>query len=278
VSSANDIEPPFGTFAPRGLTRLLIEASRRTAFGRGEPRKLIWRIVKSSGQSRFDMTVDGLRMRLNPLDSSLERGLLLRPQKVYPKELGFLRKALASGGTLVDAGANVGAMSLPFARMPGVGILAVEPGLVALGRLRFNIAANGLRNVRVDASALSDANGRARFFAHGGDTKLSGLGEAWAAGDEIEVQTKTFAALLAEYEVRPPYVLKIDVEGHEDRVLIPFFASEPPALWPGHVLIETIERQGVPKCVSFMQAHGYRKIFSTPQNTGLRLESVDAKR
>jgi FkbM family methyltransferase len=271
-------DPPFGTFAPRGFNRLLIEASRHTFLGHGEPRKLIWAAVRSGRQECFDMDVDGVRMRLHPLDSSLERGLLLRPQKVYPKELGFLRQALASGGTLVDVGANVGAMSLPFARMPGVNIVAVEPGPIALGRLRFNVAANGFRNVRVDNSALSDNNGTARFFAHAGDTKLSGLGEAWAEGVEVEVRTKTFAALLAEYQVRPPYILKIDVEGHEDRVLMPFVSSSSPALWPGHVLIETIERQGVPDCVSFMQMHGYRKVFATPQNTGLRLETAENQR
>jgi FkbM family methyltransferase len=277
VTSATNDEPPFGTFALRGFARILIGDSRRTFLGRGEPRKLIWCVVRSGRQSRFDVSVDGLRMRLHPLDSSLERALLLRPQKVYPKELGFLRQALASGGTLVDAGANIGGMSLPLARMAGVSILAVEPGPVALARLRFNVAANELSNMRVDPSALSDSNGTARFFAHGGDTKLSGLGEAWAAGDEIEVRTKTFATLLAEYRVRPPYVLKIDVEGHEDRVLLPFFTAASPALWPSHVLIETIERQGVPECVSLMQAHGYRKVFATPQNTGLRLEASGAK-
>ncbi len=90
--------------------------------------------------------------------------------------------------------------------------------------------------------------------------------------------TQTFAALLAEHDVRPPYVLKIDVERHEDQVLMPFFQSALRTLWPRHVLIEVIEREGVPACVSFMLANGYRKTFATPQNTGLTLVSPDDRR
>jgi FkbM family methyltransferase len=221
----------------------------------------------------FDVLFGDVRMRLHPLDSSLERVLLLRPQKCYPAELAFLRAALSAGGTLIDAGANVGAMSLPFASMPGVEIIAVEASPAALARLTFNIAANGFSNIRVAPVALSDADGTVRFFSDARDLKLSGIGGTGNAGSEVEVAAKTFATLLHEERVDGPYVLKIDIERHEDRVLLPFFSSEPKSRWPRHVLIETIVREGIPDCVSFMLANGYRKTLETPQNTGLTLEA-----
>lgn len=266
-----NIDPPFGVFAPRGLAGILISASRNTFFGRGEPRKVIWNALRTMRQPCFDVVANGVRMRLFPFDSSLERSLLLRPRKVYPKELAFLRKALESAGTLVDAGANVGAMSLPLADRPRIRIVAVEPGPTALTRLRSNIAANGFVNVRVDDAALSGVNGTTRFFVDDGDTKLSGIGASGATGAEIEVPTKTFATLLADHGIRGPYVLKIDIERHEDQVLMPFFESASRDAWPRHVLIETIERAGIPECVSFMLSNGYQKVFATPQNTGLSL-------
>ena len=207
-------------------------------------------------------------MRLHPFDSSLERVLLLRPQKYSPRELAFLREALLPGTTLIDAGANVGAMSLPFAALPGVEIVAVEASPAALARLTFNIEANGFSNVRVSPVALSDTNGVVRFFSDARDLKLSGIGGA-GAGTQTSVSAKTFATLLDEHDVQGPYVLKIDIERHEDRVLLPFFAAEPASRWPRHVLIETIAREGVPECVAFMLANGYRKVLATPQNTGL---------
>lgn len=262
---------PFGAFTPQGLDRMLVAASRLTFLGHAEPRKLIWRVIRRRSQPCFDVTVHGVRMRLHPFDSAVERVLLLRPQKYCPGELAFLRQCLASGGTLIDAGANVGAMSLPFAQLTDVEIVAVEPVPTALSRLRFNVAANGFRNMRIEAAALSDKEGFAKFFVHGGNIGFSGVGEAWAAGHEIEVPTLTFAAVLRKHRIKPPYVLKIDVERHEDAVLMPFLQSTPQDRWPRHILIETIGHQGVPACVGLMLAHGYERTFATRQNTGLSL-------
>lgn len=262
---------PFGAYAPRGLAKLLIGASRNTPLGRGEPRKLAWRLLRAGSQPCFDVLVRSVRMRLFPFDNSLEQTLLLRPLKYCPGELAFLGEALAAGGTLVDAGANVGAMSLPFAGLRGVRIIAVEPEPEMLARLRFNVAANAFASISIDAVALSDAEGTTPFVTHARDAKLSGIGNAAAKGSAIEVRTKTFAALLQDHAVRAPYVLKIDIERHEDAVLMPFFRSTAQSLWPRHVLIETIERDGMPDCLSFMLTNGYRMSFRTRQNTGLTL-------
>lgn len=266
---ANAAEP-FGAFAPRGLAKALIKISRHKVTGRGELRRVIWLALRATGQPCFDVCANGVRLRLFPYDNSAERSLLLK-QHIYTGERAFLRGALTSAPTLVDAGANIGAMSIPLANIPDLKVVAVEPAPVALARLRFNAAANGLKNFQIDDVALSDADGTIRFFVHTDDAKLSHVGAPTTAGTEIEVRTKTFATLLADHDILGPYVLKIDVERHEDRVLMPFFASTPVDRWPSHVLIETIEREGVPECVSFMSANGYKKTFQTPQNTGLSL-------
>jgi FkbM family methyltransferase len=266
-----DADAPFGTFAPQGMARLLIAASRSTFLGHAEPRKLIWRALQRRHERCFDVSAHGAHMRLHPFDSSLERVLLLRPQKYCPEEFAFLRRSLAPGMTLIDAGANVGAMSLPFADLPGVEIVAVEASPVALARLAFNVAANGCKNVRIAPVALSDADGVVSFVSDARDLKLSAVDRDQAQGHGSIVPATTFASLLSKYDIGRPYVLKIDVEGHEDRVLLPFFAGHQPDDWPRHVLIEAIERQGIPECIGFMLAHGYRKVLATKQNVGLSL-------
>jgi FkbM family methyltransferase len=250
---------------------LLVAASRYSFLGRGETRQIIWRLLSARPNRCFDVVANNVRMRLFPFDNSVERTLLLRPQKAYPRDLAFLRTALKSAPTLVDVGANIGALSLPLACIPGVRVVGVEPGPEALKRLRFNIAANAFGNFEVDPVALSDNDSSIRFFANDKDIKLSGIGVSGPNGDSIDVPAKTLSTLLSDHGVDGPYVLKIDVERHEDRVLLPFFAAENRKAWPAHVLIETIEREGVPKCVSFMLGNGYRKVLSTPQNTGLSL-------
>jgi FkbM family methyltransferase len=261
----------WGEFSPRGLEKALIAASRHSLLGHGEARRIIWRVLRARSSRCFDVVVNHVRMRLFPFDNSVERTLLLRPQKAYPRDLAFLRAALQSAPTLVDVGANIGAMSLPMARMPSVRVIGVEPGPEALNRLRFNIAANEFANFQVDPVALSDANSSIRFFADAKDIKLSGIGAGGPVGNSMEVPTKTLETLLSDHGVDRPYVLKIDVERHEDRVLLPFFAATSREVWPAHILIETLEREGVPECVSFMLGNGYRQVLSTPQNTGLSL-------
>ncbi len=68
-----------------------------------------------------------------------------------------------------------------------------------------------------------------------------------------------------------PTVIKIDVEGHEDKVLLPFFDSMPAARWPRYVVIEAIEREGLPDCIAHMRSLGYRDDFKTRSNLGLAL-------
>jgi hypothetical protein len=52
--------------------------------------------------------------------------------------------------------------------------------------------------------------------------------------------------------------MKIDVEGHEDRVLLPFFSSAPRELWPAQVFIEHRHaRLWHANVVEYMKANGY---------------------
>src|SRR6266498_1622686 len=111
TSSVSD-EAPYGAYSPHGLNWLLIGASRHTVLGRGEPRRALWRLLRSRRQERFDVLVGDVRMRLLPFESSLARRLLLRPQNYFLGEFAFLRRCLRGGGTLVDVGANIGAISL----------------------------------------------------------------------------------------------------------------------------------------------------------------------
>jgi hypothetical protein len=51
--------------------------------------------------------------------------------------------------------------------------------------------------------------------------------------------------------------MKIDVEGYEDRVLIPFFDIAPRRLWPHRVLLERSPHIWKSDCIAYMLARGY---------------------
>ncbi len=76
------------------------------------------------------------------------------------------------------------------------------------------------------------------------------------------------AAILEEASVARVDALKIDVEGYEDQVLVPFFKQAPQALWPRAVVIEHLSKdewQG--DCIADMLARGYAIAGKTRSNT-----------
>lgn len=144
--------------------------------------------------------------------------------------LDFAPTLLESGMTAVDVGANIGAFTAVFARAVGVEgrVHAFEPLEQARRRLQRTLELNSLGNVTVSPSALSDTRGRSELFSYG-----PGF-ESWStlAPRTIDLADRTLEAetsqvvekmTLDDYcnraELTTVDVLKIDVEGAEQRVL-----------------------------------------------------------
>jgi len=262
----------FGAYAPKGARAGLITLSRHTVLGRGALRHWLWRRLAIGEDEAVDIMVGPVKMRLYPASNSVEQKLLQRPEKYCPQELAALNEVLGPTGRFVDIGANIGAFSLPLAAgFPHRRILAVEPNPAANGRLLFNKAANGLDNMVIDVSALSEKAGVVSFTADPKDLKLSGINPPHGKGASIEVPTKPLAALLQEYDMQSPEALKIDVEGHEDKILLPFFRQTDKNKWPRFIVIEAIKREGLPGSIDFMLANGYGETFRNRANRGFAL-------
>ncbi|MGQ0672201.1 MAG: FkbM family methyltransferase [Hyphomicrobium sp.] len=119
----------------------------------------------------------------------------------------------------VDVGANIGAIALPFsARSPETPVIACEahPALHAI--LCANVIANGLARISALNCAVSDREGIARFPAPPIDSARNfGATGFSSAGDETAPVMMTTLDTLTQH--RPIGTLKIDVEGHEAKVL-----------------------------------------------------------
>src|SRR5690606_28828206 len=64
-------------------------------------------------------------------------------------EIGLFRQILRPGGVVVEAGANIGAHTVPLARMVGESgaVVAFEPQRLQFQLLCANLALNGMINV-----------------------------------------------------------------------------------------------------------------------------------
>lgn len=132
--------------------------------------------------------------------------------------------------TLVDAGANVGLWTVPLARhaaAAGGAVVAFEPLAANAARLRANVELNGLADVvTVHQLGLSSRRGRCRLtlredFAAGATTGNAAIAIDDGQDDGFpteEVDVVPLDELAPSFPGRVALV-KMDVEGHEDRVL-----------------------------------------------------------
>jgi FkbM family methyltransferase len=118
------------------------------------------------------------------------------------------RRFVRPGMIAYDIGASVGFHTLLLATL-GAKVYSFEPNPSSRTSLTGQLTANPGLAVQVEPYALSDHAGRAYL-----KKSLMSMANLSETGD-IEVETKT----IDEIDLPPPDVMKIDVEGHELRVL-----------------------------------------------------------
>src|SRR5690606_32962988 len=103
----------------------------------------------------------------------------------------------------------------------------VEPNPVVGERLRFNIALNGFEErVSVLEAGVSDAAGHFDLVLDA--SNLGGSSIALQRSDKsIRVRCAPLDILLFEQGQFRVQAIKVDIEGAEDRVLIPFLSATP---------------------------------------------------
>ena len=110
--------------------------------------------------------------------------------------------------------------------------------------------------VKLELDARDRGGTRTRFDATAGDAA---------------VECKPLLQVLAEQRIERIDALKIDVEGAEDRILVPFFKSAQQGLWPRFILIEDSRQDWRADLFAEMQTRGYKIASRSKQNVMLEL-------
>ena len=129
-------------------------------------------------------------------------------------EMAFLLHLLRPDDLFLDIGANVGSYTVLASRVCGARTIAFEPDPEAARTLERNIAANNLQALAtVRRIALGDHNGEVAFTT-GRDT----MNRVAQSSDHM-VQRVAMARLDEVCHAVMPVLIKLDVEGYEERVL-----------------------------------------------------------
>ena len=277
LNTATNDEAEFGAYRPSPAASAIIAVCRflsRTAVL--STRSFFRFLLSLVSDGPFDVIALDVRMRSHPWDNRSDSKLLLAPRHCNPRELEVLRQALSQGGVFVDIGANIGAFTLQAAQLDDVSVLAIEPNPVAVDRLRTNVTINAFENVSIVESVVGESTGETSFTFVLDDIGKSGAG-ARAGKGKREVRRllmRTLADVLAEHEIESVAALKIDVEGHEDDVLMPFFESATREQWPRLLIMED-NRLTPLRVLSLLRDQGYVEILRTRANVALTLPAGD---
>jgi FkbM family methyltransferase len=141
---------------------------------------------------------------------------------------------------MVDVGANVGLASMPVAAM-GRGVVAFEPVPSNLRAYMLSVCVNGFADrVTLVGAAVGASSGVVDIFVPRGRADNTALGKdvstanVGGEADSIRVPVVTLDTTLRPEDVRRIWLLKIDVQGYELRVLEgarAVLGALPPSAW-----------------------------------------------
>jgi len=270
------VEPPLDTSSPFGSRtaspreKLVWTATDWSALPQSWRQKLRKRFARPV-TGPFDLTHDGMKFRLYPAENYCDRVLFGRDELPERAEHEALLPVIEPGMTFVDIGANVGSYSIFVgSRSAGATLLAFEPHPRTHEKLLFNLQANGLPVENVVNAGVGPEPATMTLWSDGGSnighTSLLKEGTA-KAKIGVDVSIVPLLDILNERKIERIDLLKIDIEGFEDRALAPFLESASETLLPKHILIEVAHRHlwGVDLEV-MLEGLGYKERFNTAEN------------
>lgn len=255
---------PFGTFTPNLLQRSLIALGKATFLKRGIARGRWTKLIVKLGQPYIDINFRDAAYRITGRNNLIEYNLLLNPA-YNSQDIDFLLEGAPQDAQFLDIGCNIGLYALSLAKARPTGrVLAIDANVDMVAQLSWNAHASGLANIEVVNAGVSDVNSTGELSIRKSDTAIVSVTETEGGS----VPMRPLVDILEDHSITEIYGLKIDIEGHEDQALVPFFAAAPKALHPKRIVIETLKGgTDYPGSAEAFSENGYKLIARTKNNS-----------
>lgn len=251
---------PFGAYAPGAIQRALIGLARATFLHRGKLRYRMSQLIYALGRP-LDIMRMGCKFRVGNQHNLIEYGLLLHPGYNKP-EIDFLSQPLGPDSVAVDIGSNIGLYSLPLAKT-GARVISVDANPAMVAQLQFNMRASGFTDADAVNAAVGDADGMASLRIRRDDVAIVNI----VPDQDGRVPMRRLDAILADLGVTRVDVLKIDIEGHEDKALGPYLNTMTGDMIPRRIVIERAGPEDYPICTAAFEKLGFTLAGRTRSNS-----------
>lgn len=262
--------------SPDLLTRMLLRLAQRQPFNRGPLRRRLTKFFMQRIHLPIETRFHGVPFEFN-FDNPTEAKALFGHYN--PTEVEFVvAAARQTTPVFVDVGANSGFFTQIFLyhAMPQARALAIEPNPQMCQRISRNtrLIADRMReknqNLIIENCAVGDQIATMHLDLSGGFGAAHVVAKPTV--NSIEIRIVPLIDLVISHGLDRIDLLKIDVEGFEDRALMPFFSTAPRTLFPRRIVIEhtsDVDWQG--DLWGSLEEAGYQEEIRTRGNVLLRL-------
>lgn len=256
----------------------IIKFLNKIGFSRGILKKINSKILNyysnKNNIKSFQYNYHGKLFNLLPFENATDNKIIISSRKHESHELKFLESLHKKNNSVfLDIGANMGYYSIMSSDFGFDKIYAIEPLTNMHKRIQKHIEMNNLNNlVCLIPHALGDKIKNITLFEeplnYGGSSLIKSPKRTFATN----VKMITLDKLIKDNSIKYIDAIKIDVEGYEDRVLMPFFLNFSTTMWPKLVIIEHAHRhEWADDVIQWMINNEYALVFKGKGNSILKL-------
>lgn len=187
------------------------------------------------------------------------------------EEMSFLLHYARETDVFVDCGANIGSYSVLLGKQCNRGY-AIEPSTETCKILKRNLKINNLSNVKIVKQGISDEKGHL-YFTKGLDSVNHIVDKDMEIENCEKIEVDTLDAICGK-DKSLVNILKIDVEGHEEKVL----AGGTDMLSSPNLNVIIMEVFGNGKLESLMRGKGFKLYGYNPQKREIVPTTIDRAR
>ena len=270
ISSTEFNSYTFGIFTPNYIQKILILIGKKSFLKRGLFRTFYSKIILSLKKRPLDVYFRKCAYRITGENNLIEYGILLDPKYNF-SDLEFLLKGAKNNSNFVDIGSNIGLYSQPLAFNSPDGLtVSIDANPNMISKLQFNINATKIQNIKVISTAVSDIQGKGSLKIRKDDVAIVALDEDVKSSIKID----TLENIIKSSKINSIFGLKIDIEGHEDKALVPFLLNSPKNLLPKKIVIEQQNKnKDYPGCKDAFNKLNYKLVGRSKNNSFYELSS-----
>ena len=269
-----DNSSSFGQYEPNFIVKVIIYITRNIGTNWFSKRLifLFRKIAILLSRDCIDTNLFGAKLRLYTKGNVSEKRALFSPQIFEKDERDFIKSRCKDNSVFIDIGSNIGLYSFSvgsvYKEFKNTKIFSIEPHPSLFQRLKYNALQNKDIPINPREIALMDKSGEFKL-----DTPDENLGQGKISNSgKHTVIAKNLIDFIKEEKIENISAMKIDVEGNEESVIIPFIENTNKKLLPLIIIIENNKSSWKTDLIKLLEEKGYFIKKKTRMNYILELK------